>query len=142
MKMKKYVLQGDPVPLARPRFSKITKRVFDPQKSHKLYATIQLDRQHDNDDMFVGPIHIDITFYMSAPAGISQKRKLLLEGKYHTFRPDLDNLEKMLLDLLSGVAYKEDCIVSKITSRKVYDTNPRTEFIIKQLPDRANISQS
>lgn len=34
---------------------------------------------------------------------------------------------------LPGIIYREDCIVAKITARKIYDENPRTEFTFEEI---------
>lgn len=133
---KKYIIQGDPVPLARPRFSPRSKAIFDPQKSQKLFAQISLEQQHDNEPLFEGPVHIDMIFYMPAPKVISVKRKELLVGKYHIFTPDTDNCIKYVCDICVPIIMGNDCIVASINAVKLYDMIPRTEFTIRQLPER------
>lgn len=133
---KKYVIKGDPTPLARPRYSRISKAIFDPQKNQKLFAQISLDQQHGNSPQFSGPVHIDMIFYMAAPKAISVKRKKLLVNKYHVFKPDTDNCIKYVCDVLvNAEILKDDCIVSSITAYKIYDMEPRTEFTIRSLPE-------
>jgi Holliday junction resolvase RusA-like endonuclease len=132
---RKYVINGDPTPLARPRYSVRSKSIFDPQKNQKLFAQITLDQQHNNAPKFEGPIHIEMIFYMPAPKHISVKRKKLLQGKYHIFRPDTDNCIKYVCDIAQKILFEEDCIVASISAYKVYDLNPRTEFIVKTLPE-------
>ena len=51
------------------------------------------------------------------------------------FAPDLSNLIKLLEDAIvdTKVVLTDDRIISKIIAKKVYDDNPRTEFILREL---------
>lgn len=124
-----YVIEGDPIALARVRIAS-NNRCYDSQKETKLVCGIQLSNQHENLPLFTGPLHINMTFFMPiAPS--SQKKNLA--GSYHYFRPDLDNCIKFICDIATGILYHEDCIIASISAKKVYDNKPRTEFCITQL---------
>ena len=45
-------------------------------------------------------------------------------------RPDLDNLIKSVLDALNGVAYKDDCQIVTMLSRKNYAEAPYVKVIL------------
>lgn len=122
----KYVLSGDPIPLARARFSH-TRRVYDPQKALKLVAQVTLENQHEG-PKFEGPLILDVTFFMHIP---QYKRKKIKIGDPHYIKPDLDNLLKMVCDYANSILYRDDCIIMECHARKLYDDNPRTEFILK-----------
>ena len=126
--MKTYVLMGDPTPLMRARLS--GKRVYDPQKNLKMKATIDLASQHDNASLLEGPLHLDVTFFMPVAKSMSEKRKQMLYGQYHTFKSDLDNCIKYIGDICNGLIYYDDCSIAKITAKKIYDAHSRTEFTI------------
>jgi len=127
----RYVLKGDPIPLARCRVSRYTGhlRVFDPQKELKLVSQLTLKNQHGNRPLFKGPVHVDANFYFHIP----KTHKKTRPGFYHVVRPDVDNLAKMLLDVGWHILFADDCVVSELFCRKLYDDEPRTEFIIYQL---------
>lgn len=128
-KFKIYTVPGDPVALARTRISSQT-RVWDSQKQLKLVCGIQIQNQHETLPLFTGPLAFNVTFFMGiAPTS----RNKNLSGSYHYFRPDLDNLIKFICDVATGILYHEDCLISSITAKKVYDPNPRTEFFITEL---------
>lgn len=71
------------------------------------------------------PLDVEMTFYFPLP---SRHKKSLL----HFCRPDLDNLQKLVLDALTGIVWKDDSIICKITCQKLYAENPRTEIRIKE----------
>jgi Holliday junction resolvase RusA-like endonuclease len=125
-----YTVHGDPLALARPRFT--TGRVWDCQKQLKFTFSLALQEQHNNEPLFTGPLHIDMVFYMPMP-NISISRKVKLNNTYHIFTPDLTNLEKFAEDVATGIIYANDCIVSSFYSYKIYDNNPRTDIIVTEL---------
>lgn len=61
------------------------------------------------------------------------KRTKLSPGNWHKVRPDIDNMCKYILDIAQPVLFSNDCAVSKLTAKKVYDINPRTEFTVMVL---------
>ena len=136
MQSKKYVIMGDPVPLARARLT--VRRVWDSQKQQKLIDGITLKEQHDDDFLFSGPLHLDINFFFKIPDSYSQKKRDSTIGNYHYFKPDLSNLIKYYEDIATGIIYHDDCIISKITTTKTYDINARTEFTIMELNGQEN----
>lgn len=129
--MKTYVILGSPTPLARPRFA--FKKIYDCQKNAKNAASLNLAIQHGNDPLLEGPLHFDVTFFMQTPQSQSKLKQSALLNKPHVFKPDLSNLLKFCEDLCSGIIFNDDCIISSITCKKVYDANPRTEFTLKPL---------
>jgi Holliday junction resolvase RusA-like endonuclease len=72
-----------------------------------------------------GPVMVAVTFWM--PRGASVKRA------YPSVRPDLDKLERALLDALTiaGV-FGDDSQVVEIRSRKAYGT-PGADVIVQQI---------
>jgi len=131
-----YVLEGDPVALARVRISRTQGvfRVFDSQKELKLISQITLRNQHGHRPLYKGPLHIDCDFYFHIP----KTNKIARLGYYHVYKPDVDNLCKMILDISNGILFHDDSMVAEITCRKLYDAKPRTEFRIYKLENHEN----
>lgn len=134
--MKIYVIKGEPVALARARVAHY--RVYDSQKQLKLLWGLELKKQHGDNNVLEGPIFLDIIFYMPIPGSFSQKKRQQTFNQWHIFKPDTDNLTKMVLDIAQEICYKDDCTISKIAVEKVYDdgNGPRTEFILTELKDK------
>ena len=84
-----------------------------------------------NLDKFEPGVALDviITFYIRPPVSISKVKKNQNLLKAETWRvvkkPDLDNLEKSVLDALNGHAWDDDNQISDLSSRKRYSLNPR-----------------
>lgn len=85
-----------------------------------------------------GPIFLFLKFYFSRPKSHFRTGKKSHELKdnaplYHTVRPDIDNLQKFILDSLNKVFWKDDTLISYIVAEKCYSFAPRIEIKIKQL---------
>jgi len=63
-------------------------------------------------------ISIKIDFFFEYPKSWSKKKKE--STKWHTSKPDIDNLCKGVLDALNGVAYKDDAQVCFVCAQKQY----------------------
>jgi Holliday junction resolvase RusA-like endonuclease len=51
----------------------------------------------------------------------------------HVSKPDLDNIEKLLLDALNGVAWADDAQVCQVVKRKRYGEGERVDIVIEEL---------
>lgn len=137
--MIKLTIPGEPLPCARPR---VTTRcgyaqTYDPQAKIKsaLTATAHMEwSKNGQSNAFAGPLAVELTFYMTVPTSQSTKsrhaRLWRFPGYEHQSRPDLDNLEKTICDVLTGIAWQDDRQIIELKSKKLYDWNPRTEVKI------------
>lgn len=132
---KTYVIMGDPVALARARHSRATGHVYDSQRHIKLVWGIDLSRIHNEEPYFIGPLQMEVSFYLPIPTSYSANRKEKVRGQFHAIRPDLDNLIKFVCDVANKICYYDDCVISRVIMQKVYDDGqgPRTEFSLSEL---------
>ena len=86
--------------------------------------------KHVPERPMAGPVQVLFTAYMPIPASTSQKAKkaMMEETVPHTKKPDLDNLEKQLLDCMTRMRFWEDdrqvyCVIKQ----KLYSPSPRWE---------------
>lgn len=128
-----YVLPGNPVPLARPRFGK--NRIFDCQKLLKVNHGIVLNSIHNNRPLYKGPLVLDVTFFLPIGGSFSEKKRANLENTGHKNRPDLDNLVKYILDASNKILFHDDSLISVIHAQKIYSKDPKTVFTITELND-------
>ena len=49
----------------------------------------------------------------------------------HTSKPDLDNLAKLILDALNGLAYTDDSQISFLQVSKIYSNEPKVIILIE-----------
>ena len=126
----RFVIPGDPVPMARARYG--NGKVYDCQKQIKSKYSIILANIHDNLPYFQGPLQLDIIFYFAIPrTSIKHTDKLRYTPRF--CKPDLSNLVKLIEDVAIGILYKDDATICVINAKKLYDNPPRTEFIITEI---------
>ena len=139
-RIKKFILVGSPISLARCRFSgngHQAPHVFDTQKEIKLLSGLHLRKQMDEEKFAEGiPLEVNCVFYFDIPKSrqnCKNKKMLLIENDLQFGKPDVDNLIKFILDISNRIIYKDDAQVQKVVAEKRYSKYPRTEFIVKTL---------
>lgn len=81
------------------------------------------------------PLQVDIQAFYPIPQAFSKaKRNDAINGNLRpTTKPDCDNIIKVVLDALNGVAYCDDKQVICVSCNKYYRENPRLEITINPL---------
>lgn len=132
---KTYIIVGDPIPLARCRFSR-THKAYDSQKEKKLVYGINLKGQHGEEPLFSGPLHIEIYFYFT-PAVKAAKN---ITNTFHYIKPDIDNCAKWVLDVANELLFKDDCqVASLILTKRWSRPEPHTEIFIQEIGNSREI---
>ena len=77
-------------------------------------------------------IEANITTFFEVPKSTSKTRRaLMLEGKIRpTVKPDVDNIAKVVLDSLNGIAYHDDKQVVSVLVEKRYAEQPHVEVTL------------
>lgn len=131
-------LFGNPVPQARPRFARRGKFVscYDNQSKLKEGIKWQIKSQFREEPLTV-PLALDLIFFMPIPQSLSgiKKRQMANGVVAHTKKPDLDNLQKFVLDCLNGLVFKDDAQISEIRAKKIYSNKPGTTIRLIPLAD-------
>lgn len=131
-----YIVPGQPVAWARPRLHGRT--FFDCQKPIKATWEVSLQYQGEGQPFYTRiPLEIIIDFYFSIPVSYKQERRHKYIAQPFTFRPDVDNAIKFVLDACNSILFDDDCSIFKVSASKRYDLEPRTEFAI--IPHKSNI---
>jgi len=134
-----FTWEGTPEGKARPRFSRYGKRrAYDPNRSKNLnlkwhFAKQMRDKGYLKADE--GPIRVNLTAYMPKPQSWSQKRLKEAEGKPVTTKPDVDNIVKKYLDILNGIAYRDDAQIFSCLCEKYYSNKPGIKIEVISLGD-------
>ena len=89
---------------------------------------------------FAGDIRLSIRFTMPIPKSWyrSGKYSHLLKDKFkgirnHSIKPDLDNLIKLISDVLQPQFYVDDSQICEIYAEKIYGERPNTAVIIEEI---------
>lgn len=126
----KYILSGEPIPLARARHAK--GRTYNSQSIIQNRCKLDLNKQHNKQPLLKGPIALEINFYMPIPLSWSQSKKERMAGQPHISKPDWSNLLKFVEDCGTGILYTDDSLIYQVTGTKIYDWFARTEFILNE----------
>lgn len=125
-----FTIPGQPKGKQRP---KVTMRgnfahAYTPKETTNYENYVKVMFQICKDKVFLdGPIRAEIVAYFPIPKSTSKKnRTLMLSGgiKY-TKKIDCDNLAKIVLDSLNGIAYKDDAQVYELSVKKLYSDEPK-----------------
>ena len=83
---------------------------------------------------FKGPVRMRMVFLFAWPKSYTQRRKQMCHGNMKDTKPDLDNLQKMVMDGLNGIAYDDDGQVCELMTTKFFSQNETcTRVIIEPL---------
>jgi Holliday junction resolvase RusA-like endonuclease len=124
-----FSVPGDPVPQPRPRVS--TRggfaRAYVP-KTHAVHAyraAIAEAARAAGAGVHGEPVAVVIDFVFARPKSHLRKSGVRPDAP-RLPRPDIDNLEKAVLDSLNGVAWQDDTQVARVVKEKSYGTEART----------------
>ena len=135
-----FTIPGNPKPLKRHRSTR-GGRMYDPSSRDKKEIWIQIAKYKPKQPL-KGDIYMKAIFYMPRPkyhfkqkAG---KPSNIIKDRYKEIRfvrvkPDLDNLIKMIADILQPQMICDDSQICILQAEKVYG-EPRTEITIEELP--------
>ena len=76
-----------------------------------------------------GALEVEIRAFCGMPKTVSKKKRVLMEnGEVRPAkRPEADNIAKVILDALTGLAFKNDSQVTRLVVEKSYSGRPRVE---------------
>jgi len=78
-----------------------------------------------------GLVALSLVFIFPRPKSWPKSRKQL----YHRSRPDVDNLQKFILDAGNNILWNDDCQIVNITASKLYGPEPKTIMIITEVEE-------
>ena len=121
-----FIIDGEPQGKARPRFVRSTGHTYTPQNTKNYEAAVAWAYKAAGGEMLSGAIRVVIGAYFKIP-------KRGVQGLLHPLKkPDVDNITKIILDGLNGIAYKDDKQVVSLLICKFYG-DPRVEVSVEEL---------
>lgn len=133
-----FTIPGEPTAQGRPRFSTHGGfvKAYDPEKSrnYKAYVKLLASEAMQNIGLTLTelPLGVEIITDVGIPASKSKKfKEQALNGlQLPIKKPDVDNVAKIILDSISGIVYKDDKQIVKLTVSKKYSDTPKVEVKI------------
>ena len=132
----KLIIYGKPQAQQRPRMAvgkNGTPFCYDKQSASKT-----VDRFHISNQMhefgvlrpYTCPIAVHLIFHM----GMARKRKEgALKGDSKPTKPDIDNLAKYYLDVMTDLVYEDDRLVTTLHCEKIFSDKAKVEIFITPL---------
>lgn len=122
-----FIVEGEPQGKARPRFSQKSGTVYTPAKTVRYERLIRkafLDAggKAIPSDCYVG---ITVDVYFQIPKSYTKGKRMACQHNINRpdKKPDIDNILKIVLDGLNGVAYADDKQVIEVRCRKFYSVS-------------------
>ena len=138
--MVKLVILGEPMGKQRPKFSFKNGRAYTPQKTTSYENLVRHEYMAKYGKMEFGEndcIQAIINAYFQTPKGDFGKKGLSKSGRAKEeqgwkckTKADLDNIAKICLDSLNGVAFPDDRQVTSLFVHKYWSKQPRVEIIL------------
>lgn len=115
-------VQTDPQGKARPRADGRSGRIYTPTKTAKYEKLIREEFRRQNPDWSPAEeaVAVTITAGFRIPRSWSKKKRQAAVSAPVKKKPDIDNIEKAVLDALNGAAYVDDALIVRLYCVKVY----------------------
>ena len=118
------IIPGEPQGKARPRFSRRSGTVYTPAKTRCYERRIAAAYQEEGGEKYPAGCYVRVlirAFFQVPKSWSKAKREKALAGEIRPDKkPDIDNVEKVVLDSLNGIAYDDDKQVVYIACKKEY----------------------
>ena len=115
-----------PRPCARPRFDSARRAAYT-SKASKRAATEQatLLSPQGPSVALAGPLAVSLLYVLPLPLSWTYETRQDMDGAPHAGRPDVDNLAKLTMDVISRLGWwGDDSQVTSLTARKRYGWTP------------------
>lgn len=107
-----------------------------PLRSWRDAVASEALRKRRGEGLITGPIALRLRFYLpqprSRPAVLRTDRQRR-EWAHHWKRPDIDKLQRAVLDALKGVLYHDDGQIVQVMANKSYSATPGLEIQLECL---------
>lgn len=133
---------GDPVGKARPRFTR-GGHCYTPAATAQYERQLRAEwRAANPGEPLQGAVAVAIHAYYAIPESATvRNRERMMYGELAPLKkPDLDNIVKIVLDALNGVAFADDKQVISISAGKHYSADPRVEVYVTEV-DLSDVRQ-
>ena len=131
-----FEVPGKIIGKGRPRLNTYTGSVYTPTRTKDYESLVQqyFLLKYPKFKPFEGRVHVEISAFFEVPKSAKQADKnLMLENKINpTKKPDIDNIVKIVLDAMNGVAFKDDIQITKLNVEKAYSTKESIQVKISE----------
>lgn len=128
-----FEIPGKPFAKQRPRATR-QGRIYTPKETVSFERTVGMIAAPLFPEPIKGPVKLTIWATFETPKSWSKKKTAAHLNRYHTQRPDLDNITKAIKDGLNRIAWADDSQVAAYGEfRKVWGPTARTVVTVEAL---------
>ena len=130
-----FAVNGEPKGKGRPRFTK-NGHAYTDDKTRQYESLVGLSYRNMADGYkFTSPVRVTVKAFHKPPKGKAKKVvEDMLNGYIRpTKKPDADNVAKIVLDGLNGIAWDDDTQVVEMMVSKYYGAEPFVGVIIEEI---------
>lgn len=129
------VVKGNVKGKSRPRLNINTGNIYTPKPTKNYEELIAwCYRTQGGRHWLDQPVRVEIIAEHLAPKVSKGKRAAMIAGEvYPLIKPDADNIAKIVLDALNGVAYNDDKQVVELTIRKRWSDDARVLIRVERI---------
>jgi Holliday junction resolvase RusA-like endonuclease len=132
-----FFIPGKPQGKGRPRFVRKTGHTYTPDTTVKYEDSVRKEYKEQCENYRFpdgAPLKMRIDAYFEIPKRANKLERLTMASgvAYPIKKPDADNIMKIVLDSLNGVAYKDDVQIVGLSLAKRYAALARTSVEIEE----------
>lgn len=129
-----FIVKGEPRGKARPRFTKNGHTYTDDKTKQYESLVAWSYRNIAKGYKFTSPVKVIIMAHFKTPKRSKKAVGDMLNGHIlPTKKPDVDNIAKIILDGLNGIAWDDDTQVVDLSVSKYYSEEPRVAVMIEEI---------
>ena len=126
---------GEPRGKQRPRFNRKTGTTYTPSETVQYEKAVGFLYKRARGQKLTGDVRLELIAFYKIPASTTkQNQEAMAHGlSLPSKKPDLDNVLKIVMDGLNGIAYDDDKQVVSVRACKLYSEEPRVEVEVVEL---------
>ena len=138
-----FVVEGKPTGKGRPRFKRVGNFVqtYTPANTAENDKLVRLKFQNAGGVITENPVKVEIVAFFTPPKSTRKRDRveMLANRILPEKKPDVDNIAKIILDALNGIAYKDDSQVVDLSVKKCFAAEARVYVHIEEIDMRGDV---
>lgn len=138
-----FEIEGKPVGKGRPRFKRMGNFVqtYTPSNTAEYEKLVRLRFQNAGGQITDKPVRVAVVAFFAPPKSTKKRDRIemLANRILPEKKPDVDNIAKIILDALNGIAYKDDSQVVDLLVKKCFAAEARVYVHIEEIDMRGGV---